>query len=221
MSNKQAGKLIIENIQMLEEAIALLEGELSEDFFAEVDKFVKHKIEEFEGEWRGEYAFLTESLSFAPENWQLQQMDTFKAKNTWAVYQLWNQPVSEDSSAELNWLCIFFSNPNQYAIFRFELKPANFVNRTQKALKAFTSNQNEIYPEIERLGFKFLPKESAWMLPIASLDQKQVAECYVEDNLADALTPIIDALDKLQQAHPYFEKIVAAAKDELGIKELE
>ena len=44
-----------------------------------------------------------------------------------------------------------------------------------------------------------------------------MADCYVEDNLADAMGPITEALEKLYQAHPYFDKIVEAAKAEFGV----
>ena len=51
---------------------------------------------------------------------------------------------------------------------------------------------------------------------IKSLDQKEVAENYVSDTLEDALTPITEALEIVQKAHPIFKKIVQEAIDRFG-----
>lgn len=222
MSNKQAGKLIIENIQMLEEAIALLNGDLSQQIFGEIEKIVKEKVSTYAGEWQGEYALFDDwALSIAPCSWRVQNTDNFTHKDCFARVVLKYETKNSENDTNEYLLTAFFDNPLDVMVLSFIPWYDSYLNCTKKTWKKFANNQNEQYLELETLGFKYSPTEGEWSLPIASLDQKKVAECYVEDNLADALTPISDAFDKLHQAHPYFEKIVAAAKDELGIKELE
>ena len=48
MSNVNAAKLIIENIQLLEQARNLLEGELSEKFLNAVDTVIKQSVDNFD-----------------------------------------------------------------------------------------------------------------------------------------------------------------------------
>lgn len=74
---------------------------------------------------------------------------------------------------------------------------------------------NQQYPQLEQAGFKF-NIDGSWYLPIKSLDQKEVAENYVSDTLEDALTPITEALEIVQKAHPIFKKIVQEAIDRFG-----
>lgn len=50
MSNVNAAKLIIENIQLLEQAVKLLERELAEVFFKTVDEVIKKSVNDFEDE---------------------------------------------------------------------------------------------------------------------------------------------------------------------------
>ena len=48
MSNINAAKLIIENIQLIEQMRNLLEGELGEKFFNAVDAVIKQSVESFD-----------------------------------------------------------------------------------------------------------------------------------------------------------------------------
>ena len=53
MSNVQAAKLIIENIQLLEQAKIILEGEITEKLLAAVDKVVQEYIDSLDVQWDG------------------------------------------------------------------------------------------------------------------------------------------------------------------------
>ena len=53
------------------------------------------------------------------------------------------------------------------------------------------------------------------------IESKVFIESYENDDLEDALTPIIEALDKVKQAHPYFDQIVQAAIAKFGRIEAE
>ena len=217
MSHKQAGKLIIENIQMLDEAARLLRGDLSQEIFDEIDKLVQEKVSTFTEDWDGTYTFDEDGVYFAPEAWKAVNTKQFRLKDYYARYVLSYENIDVDNNHTEFWLTGFFSNSFDEMVFKFVPWFNCYARCTNGLWKKFASIQNEKYPEIESLGFKYSAKEGEWYLPIASLNQQLVADCYVEDNLADAMEPITEALDKLYQAHPYFDKIVETAKDQVGV----
>ena len=102
-----------------------------------------------------------------------------------------------------------------HLIFNFVLWRNGFNRISTKDWKEFVAKMNQDYPQIEKLGFKFNP-EGNWYLPIASLDKQAVIKNYENDTLEDALTPITEALEKVKQAHPYFDQIVQAAIAKFG-----
>ena len=218
MSNKQAGKLIIENIQMIDEAVKLLSGDLSQQIFEEIEKVLQDKLSEFSEEWsQSNELFSSGVCLFAPNKWRLIDSEQFNHKDYFARYRfIWQNILSEQETNQYL-LTVFFNNSYDVMVFKFVPWFNCYARCTKGLWKKFASIQNEKYPEIESLGFKYSAKEGEWYLPIASLNQQLVADCYVEDNLVDAMGPITEALDKLYQAHPYFDKIVAAAKAEFGV----
>ena len=218
MSNKQAGKLIIENIQMLDEAVKLLSGDLSQQIYEGIEKVLQDKLSEFSEEWSRSNELLSDfSYPFAPKKWRLIDSEQFRHKDYFARYCLtWESTHSEQETNQYL-LTAFFKNSYDVIIFKFFPWFGCYARCTNGVWKKFATAQNEKYPEIESLGFKYSAKEGEWYLPIDSLSQQLVADCYVEDNLADAMGPITEALEKLYQAHPYFDKIVEAAKAEFGV----
>ena len=218
MSHKQAGKLIIENIQMLEESIRLLSGDLSQEIFDEIEIVLQDKLSEFSDEWsQSNELFSSGVCLFAPNKWRLIDSEQFNHKDYFARYRfIWQNILSEQETNQYL-LTAFFKNSYDVIIFKFFPWFGCYARCTNGLWKKFATAQNEKYPEIESLGFKYSAKEGEWHLPIASLNQQLVADCYAEDNLADAMGPITEALDKLYQAHPYFDKIVEAAKAEFGV----
>ena len=218
MSHKQMGKLIIENIQMLEESIRLLSGDLSQEIFDEIEIVLQDKLSEFSDEWsQSNELFSSGVCLFAPNKWKLIDSAQLNHKDYFARYRFtWQSTISEQETNQYL-LTAFFNNSYDVMVLKFVSWFNCYARCTKGLWKNFASIQNENYPEIESLGFKYDSKEGSWFLPIASLNQQLVADCYVEDNLADAMEPITEALDKLYQAHPYFDKIVEAAKVEFGV----
>lgn len=218
MSHKQAGKLIIENIQMLDEAIRLLSSNLSQLIFEEIEKVLQDKLSMFSGEWnQGNELFSNGFCSFSPNKWKQIDTEQFRHKDYFARYSLTWESIHSEQETNQYLLTAFFKNSYDVMVFKFFPWFGCYANCTNGLWKKFAIVQNEKYPEIESLGFKYSAKEGEWYLPIASLNQQLVADCYVEDNLADAMGPITEALDKLYQAHPYFDKIVEAAKAQFGV----
>lgn len=216
MSNVNAAKLIIENIQLLEQARNLLEGELSEKFLNAVDTVIKQSVDNFDEDIIAEYNFYEGETWFLPAKWQKAPFKPEDSK-TWkyvcAFYELANEGGNDDVNHW--WLSVFFKNDLDRMTFNFVLWKNGFNKASTKDWKEFVAKINQDYPQIEQLGFKFNP-EGNWYLPIASLDKQAVIENYERDTLDDALTPITDALNTLKQAHPYFDQIVQAAIAKFG-----
>lgn len=216
MEHKQAAKLIIENIQLLEQAKILLEGELSQTFFNTVDKVIEQSVGNFDDEIIASCNFHEDETWFLSTKWKQEPFsfeDTKTWKNLYAFYELTNEGCNERSNDW--WLTNFFPNDLDRVIFNFALWKNGFNKTLAKEWKVFAIQMNNDHPQIEELGFKFNP-EGNWYLPIRSLDSKLVIESYESDTLEDALTPITEALDKVKQAHPYFDQIVQAAIVKFG-----
>lgn len=221
MSNQAAVKLIIENIQLLEQATTLIDGELSEAIFGSIDELIKESVESFNGEWEGIFNFYQESIHFAPKQWQANQADEFKYQNYYARYWLAQETDETNESGNYWWLSNLFKNDKDKMIFRFYPWYASFAKLGAKAWKEFARECNQNIPEIEQAGFKFNAKEGGWYLSISSLDPNLVINNYENHNLRDALGPIVEALEKLKQVHPYFDKIVQQAIEKFSKAEAE
>ncbi len=88
------------------------------------------------------------------------------------------------------------------------------VNKTKWS--KFANEQNQLIPQIEQEGLKFNALNGFWYLIVDGIEPKNVIEGFENNDLVEALTPITDALDILEQAHPYFDKIVQAAIAKFG-----
>lgn len=218
MEHKQAAKLIIENIQLLEQANNLILGELGKYFFGAVDQVIKVNAIEIDETIIGLYDLYNNQIWFISEKWKKEMFD-FENKKTWNDMYAWYELDTENDENGLSnfYISHFFNNELNRIVFRFSLSRNSFNKISAKYWKAFISQMNQTYPQIEKLGFKFNDEaDGNWYIPIVSLDQKSVAENYVNEILEDALTPITDALDILKQAHPYFDKIVQTAIAKFG-----
>ena len=217
MSNIQAAKLIIENIQYLEQAKFLLEGEISERFLTALDAKTKEKVDDFE--WIGVFNFYeTNDIWFLPINWKEEKLDINdpkKFEGLYAKYELWCRQNDEIDNEW--WFTSFLPNDNEQMVFNFVIDFSKFkIKPSKKDRLLFTLNANNMHPEIEKNDFKYDGEGGHWYLPIASLDKKLILENYENDTLEDALTPITEALDKVKGAHQYFDQIVQAAIAKFG-----
>lgn len=216
MQHKQAAKSIIENIQMLEQANAFIFDVLHLEVFKAIDKVILERVEQFEDEMIGIYDFHDKGEFFLSKEWEKPNFDVANSKSwdeNYAYYALTNEGVSDKENHW--WLSNFFENDLDIAVFNFDLERKSFENGNKKEWKLFTAAMNDKYTVLEQLGFKFNP-EGNWYLPITALNQKEVADNYVSDTLEDALTPIKDALNILEQAHPIFKEIVQHAIVKFG-----
>ena len=89
---KPFDKLIIENIQLLEQANKLLNEEIHVKLFETVDKVIKEHVDSF-GEWEGYYKFSEDYLAFAPSCWKAK--DSNKYHQNFYATQIMNNPLLE------------------------------------------------------------------------------------------------------------------------------
>ena len=68
-----------------------------------------------------------------------------------------------------------------------------------KKWREFSSEQNQLKPQIEQLGFKYNAVNGSWYLLVDGIESKVFIESYENDDVEDALTPIREALDKVKQ----------------------
>lgn len=222
MSNIQAAKLIIENIQYLGQAKILLEGEVTEKLFVALDTIVQEHIDGLK-EWSGVFDLnQSTSLKFAPETWRAKQGDDFNFKNFYARYYL--DAESSVTSGDSNewWLSTFLKNDIERVIFSFYPCFDNFKEKVNKTKwSKFANDQNQLVPQIVEAGFKFNTSNGCWYLIVEGIEPKTFIEGYENNDLVEALTPITDALKVIEKTHDHFDKIVQAAILQFGCLEKE
>ncbi|OTG75447.1 hypothetical protein B9T26_05540 [Acinetobacter sp. ANC 4169] len=217
MSNKQAACLIVENIQYLEQAKKLLEGEITENLHNAVDTKIRDYIEGVDNQWSGVFNFYEENnTQFAPESWRAKDGTEFKHQYFYARYFLGCESDAIGGDGTEWWLSTFLKNDVDHMVFNFYPWIDNYLKCTKKDWKIFANEKNQIHPEIEQLGFKYNATEGAWYLIIEGIDPVVFIENYENDSLEDALAPIIDALNKLEKVHPFFNEIVQKAITKFG-----
>lgn len=218
MSETDAAQLIIENIQMLDDAQTIVSN-VEKKVFDEINNFIKESVEDFnkesgeifiEGDWFGFYEIDLDDSGFtwfSPKKWEAGEDGSCE---TLASYILESRAKSD---AEDNWhfTSLFPTGKCSFG-FLLAFERVQFQKPpTVKELRKFTLAKNQTNTAIEEAGFKFDPEESQWFLPF-NLDVKEVAENYVTNTLFDAFKPITEALKKLQEAHPHFVSIIEDAK---------
>ena len=213
MSKQAAFKLIIENIQMFDEASKLINDDFESELFNAVDNVIKEF--EFDFECKGKFNSAENRFStFYPSYWLANSSDDTDANNCYAHYYFGFE--SEETGKEIHYWGItsLFSKVEGMVLGFYSWKK-QFPKCGNKDWKEFMIEQNKKYPELGKLGFKFNTKGYDFYLPIKSLDPKLVIENY-PDSLEDAMDPIRDALKTLKEAHPIFNEIVEAAKKKFG-----
>lgn len=218
MSNQQAIGLIVENIEYLEQAKKLLEGEVTETLCTVIDNKVKDYIENLEHQWSGIFSFYEDTIQFAPESWRAKNGQEFKHQQFYARYSLGCESQETGGDCTEWWLTTFLKNDVDYMVFNFYPWRDNYLKCNAKDWKKFTTEKNQMHPEIEQLGFKYNAKEGSWYLVIDGIDPIVFIENYESDSLEDALSPFGTALEKLKQAHPYFDVIVKAAIEKFNVE---
>lgn len=202
----QTAKLILENIQMFDDASSFVNEELSPKLFKKIDDTIQAIIKQEQNDWDGEFDFFENKLYFFPNKWKINN----DPKNLLAEYYLC-------STNNINhwWVTNLFSQKSERMAFFFKLyygKP-EFTFPSKTRTREFRNFISKRMTKIQEFGFEFHSEELTFYLAIPPLDVQQVIEGYENDTLADAMDPIRETLRKLLDAHQYFEQIVEEAKN--------
>ena len=109
MSNVNAVKLIVENIQLLEQSKKIIEDEITVKLNETVDQIIKECIDSFVG-WEGSYQFLEDNyIAFAPSHWKAKSSNKFH-QNYFARYSLSCENEEINSDYNYWWLSSFLKN---------------------------------------------------------------------------------------------------------------
>jgi hypothetical protein len=191
-------KLVIENIDLLEEAPKVID-EIESKIFKEINIRFKLYFDGKEG-WKdnGEYTFLDDGgkTVFAPIGWPEDEDTTYYAYygigNLGGDNEYWLTPLISKASTDK--LGIFFN------------VVSNAIGMKKNQWKIFLMNQYQSKPILQELGV--ICEGLSLCLPI-SIDPKLMAEEYPE--LDACLKPVDDALDILMKVNPYIDEIVKEA----------
>ena len=208
MSDNHAGALVIENIAMLEDAVALVREEVSKRVFNAIGAKIKNWADDMN--WNGSYNFTEdEDTYFGPPIWIL---DT--GEDDWLA---WFSIQGIDSDKDEYWLTSLFGVRNSRIGFQFKLAYERLGNPGKVAWRKFAERFIQSHPDIEEVGFVFVPKDGSWMLPW-QLDRKILTECYLNDAIEDALGPLQTALEQVKTIYPVFSELVESAQREFAQK---
>jgi len=209
VTDNQAGALVIENIAMLEDAIALVEGEVSEKVFNAIDATIKEWADSMG--WEGEYNFYNEKdTSFGHPAWKI-----LSEEESWLA---WFSIQGKHTDAPDNyWLTVFLGARSSRIGLQFHLEYKRLGNAGRVAWRKFAERFNQSHPKIEQAGFEFEATDGTWMLPW-QLDRKKLAESYLNDAIEDALEPLQTALERVKTIYPIFAELVDSAQREFASK---
>ncbi|WP_058553363.1 hypothetical protein [Thiohalocapsa sp. ML1] len=197
MVDNEAAALVIENIAMLEDAMALANGELGEEVFAEIDRVICHWADA--RGWKGKFSFWDDETSL----WATEWVRIGEGEEQWIA---WFELDAEDPDED-TWLTRLLGARRGRIGFAFHAD----LGAGKPAWKRFAREFHQAHPEIEKSGFEYNDKDGSWFLPF-KVQAKALAEAYANDALDDAMEPLRDALERVGSVYPTFAELVEAGK---------
>lgn len=206
MSNREAAKLVINNIGMLDDAAKLIE-EITQNISESVDRIIEEWAKN-KG-WSGEFSWWNSQTLLCPDNWKLGDRESEER----LAWYSWEGENDDDDYWHLTGLTALRTGRTG---FRFKVDASQFAGTNRQGWKKYCGEQLRELPELARSGFKY--DAGSWFLPW-QLDATVLAEVYANDAIEDALGPVEEALQKIEDAHPFFEKLIEAARERFGVKQ--
>ncbi|STO53655.1 Uncharacterised protein [Canicola haemoglobinophilus] len=207
-SKKEAFKLIIENIQMFDEACQLIDKEISKQIFEKIEDVIR-----MNSQYSGRFNFINnKDFKFYPEKWLNSTQNKEDPQNSYAHYYFgFLSAESNNNVGTCLSITPLFSHKQDSMVFGFY----SYIKCSAKDWKNFIKEMNEEYPQLNQLGFKWNPKEGSFYIIIPPLDKQKIIESYPDFD--DAFEPIENALDILIEAKPIFDEIIEKAKTRFGV----
>ena len=211
MSNKAAEGLIIKNLSMLEAVMTAFHTKIGPEICGEICKLIEEwaKEQKFDNKfdlYEEEYFWL------APESWKYrneQDKEAWIARYDFVLVED-GKEINYGNCAATYFLSPFINvGPVRSGIkFSIDHKAAKFS--TLGLWKKFVQNHKS---SNALMKLDFIPIDNGNWFITWGLDSIALADAYESENIADALGPISQILEKIQKAHPIFEKLISDAQN--------
>ncbi|MCX7075596.1 MAG: hypothetical protein NTZ45_02325 [Methylococcales bacterium] len=209
---KEAGRLILKNLAMFNEAAVFFENEIQSKIQDEFTKIISRWIEENnawevtneENEFIWEISESSSWLSFIPSKWNYE--------TAW-FYFGWLDKVESPINYALTDLCGISSTRMGVC---FNINQAAFGG-VKKWNNSLGQHSNEYIEKLKEFGFIF---EKGWggintfKLPV-KLDVEKLVVAWETDDYEEAFKPLTDALDTLETSWQKFDELIDKVKDDL------
>ena len=219
---KEAGRVILKNLAMFNEAAVLFENEIQLEIQKEFTEIISRWIEK-NNEWEitnEENEFIWDItkpsswLSFIPSKW-VGSTATIKRnpyETAW-FYFGWLDNVESPINYALTDFCGISSARMG---FGFNMNPTVFGG-VKKWNNSFGQHSHEYIEKLKEFGFFF---ENGWRntttfnLPV-KLDLEKLVVAWETDDYEEAFKPLIEALDNLEKSWSIFDELINKVKSDL------
>jgi hypothetical protein len=202
MSDPEIGAVIVRYIDELEAALRYAHSSMQPALAKAVAGVMQRK--QLALNWAGEVLpDFNETLWLAPEEWR---MPGGAADNEFYLSFSLDTSPSIDGSDPETWVGIFAGVAGAGMKFTFGTDALG-----QREWKALLKAQAPLAVELVDKGFRCEPKtgELALAIPIG---RQELAMGFEEKALEDALSPLIQAVDRIDAARPVFDRLVESIK---------
>lgn len=196
-------RLVIQHLAVLESAPAVVE-EVEKRVFGAIDEKIKEWVES-QGDWEGVFDYPDEETTFKPQSWEKDENESYLAYYTLGCET--NDGYAHTLSPLLG------VTPTNFGIW-FSLLTSWITGMSGKGAKPGATWKKflaEHFPKTKLSELNFELHGESLFLPIR-IDAQALAEAY-PDSLDDALTPIDDALKRIEAAHPEIDALLKAAQE--------
>jgi hypothetical protein len=218
MSKERTGALIIRNLRLFEAASKLFDAELETGIFKAVDKLTEEWA--VKAKWRGKFDFVEDTIWVAPPHWVPEGEPTKGVRKKvgkeepHAHFEMWGgegDTLGGEASEDYWWLSRLCGVGSGELGFRWELDEGEFGIRGKKAKwKTFI---RERAPAFVEKGFKFESEQGRFFLPVR-VDPSRLAQAYESGSVEDALEPLTQALTRIEEVTPNFDKLLTEIRKE-------
>lgn len=196
-------RLVIQHLTVLESAPTIV-NEVEKRLFDAIDKIIEDWVQSKEN-WEGVFDYFDNETTFKPLSWEKDE------KGTYCAYYAFGNEDNEGYSYYLSPLigivpvrCGIWFGVETAWVTRLNGKGA----KPSAAWKKYLAVQ---FPQTTLAASGFELQGENLFMPVR-IDAQILAESY-PDLLDDALAPIIDALKKIEIAHPQIDELIKAAQE--------
>lgn len=196
-------RLVIQHLAVLESAPAVV-SEVEQRVFGAIDEKIKEWVES-QGDWEGVFDYLDEETTFKPLSWEKNENGNYLA-----YYTL---DCETDDGYAHTLSPLLGVTPTNFGIL-FSLMTSWITGMSGKGAKPGAAWKKYLAEQFSKTKLPELHFElhgEDLFLPIR-IDAQVLAEGY-PDSLGDALTPIDEALERLEAAHPEIDALLKAAQE--------